>query len=109
MTPADTAVIVSILSQNGIDWNNPSTRKRAWDARPGILELNGRLIAVGFHLFPHGSIMGGNPGTPFVNKSNTRPSGGWDIGGHMCMCYKDRGGGMQSLSDAAAKAYEMSQ
>jgi len=70
-----------------------------WDARPGILILNVhgcmRHIAVGYHLYPHGSRMGSNPGQPFRNATNGNSSP-WTIGGHMCMYYSNSTGGTAS-------------
>ena len=64
MTSADTDVIKSILHpnlpSNNADW--AKTSSWSWDARPGVLKLNGHLVAVGYHLRPHASIQGGEPG-----------------------------------------------
>lgn len=89
LTPADTEIMRSI--SNG--WN--------WVARPAVVTLtdNGGQVhhlAVGVHHFPHGSIIGGNPGPTLrsnPNCINTRPNtGAWSrnpFGGHMCMWWTD--------------------
>jgi hypothetical protein len=120
-TPADTAVIQRILDPDRkvTNWNNTS----AWsfDPRPGILCLHKRYIAVGFHLRPHGSIVGyANPGPPLISEINVQPRdrvpplSTWPMGGHMCMYYGDsrsgRSGPNESpakpLNDAARDAFE---
>jgi len=116
MTSDDTAVLKSILAHDvEVDdesWENTSSW--SWNARPGVIDVHGRLIAVGFHLFPHGSIVGGSPGWPFVNDSNTPPAdrdpplNNWPLGGHMCLYYGDSAGGTQAANDAAEEAYRMS-
>jgi hypothetical protein len=102
LTPQDTETMRSIAGGN---WN--------WTARPAILEIGGRRLAVGVHSFPHGSVICGNPGLP--NMSNSRPGSGWPIGGHMCMWYKDSrsNNGTESqysrdMRAAAQRAFEMS-
>lgn len=98
--PADTAVLQSL---------NPGW---SWNARPGVLVLpNGRLVACGFHTYPHACIIGGNPGAPLKNQSNTRPASGWAIGGHCCMyfSYKTGGGMNDSINPKAREAYEICQ
>lgn len=110
MTSADTSVIKSILNPSKVSdaayWR--STKSWSWTGRPGAIQLkNGTWIACGFHLRPHAAIMGGNPGAPLTNKSNTRPSGGWAIGGHMCMYYGDSPGGTQDCNRAAKDARNM--
>ena len=46
------------------------------------------------------------------NASNTMPSGGWPLGGHMCMFYGSGGGGavgtMNAGNAAAKEAFELS-
>ncbi|MCL2324954.1 MAG: SH3 domain-containing protein [Proteobacteria bacterium] len=104
MATADTDVCKSLLNRgSGVNWN--STSAWSWDARMGHVNIDGRIIACGFHLRPHGSLMGGSPGAPLKNQSNTRPSSGWPIGGHMCMYYGDSPGGTQSCNTAAKNAY----
>ena len=101
MTPADTETMRQI--SNG--WN--------WNARPVALRIGSFNLAAGVHHFPHGSVIGGNPGLP--NMSNTRPVTGWPIGGHFCMYFQDSvpnsgDGNSQYARDmraAAAEAYEM--
>ncbi|MGI5830863.1 MAG: SH3 domain-containing protein, partial [Bradymonadia bacterium] len=109
MTASDTTVIKSLLSSrapNHADW--AKTSSWSWDGRPGEIQLsNGAKVAVGFHLRPHAAIMGGRPGYPLANKSNTRPSSGWALGGHMCMYYGDSPGGTQSCNTAAKNAVNM--
>lgn len=98
--PADTTVLQSL---------NPGW---SWNARPGVLVLpNGRLVACGFHTYPHACIIGGSPGAPLKNQSNTRPPGGWEIGGHCCMyfSYKTGGGMNDSINPKAREAYEICQ
>ena len=100
LTPEDT----EIMRQISGGWN--------WHPRPAVLHIRQPLsgcgdsnhnLAVGVHHFPHGSIIGGNPGLP--NQRNTRPPGGWDIGGHMCMYFKDSTGGTRGMTEAALEAY----
>ena len=99
-TPADT----EIMRQISGGWS--------WLARPVVLHIKSTLygehnLAAGVHHFPHAMIIGGNPGLP--NKSNTRPPGGWEIGVHMCMYYKDSTGGTSGMVEAAAEAFGMVQ
>ena len=118
MTSDDTAIIKSIL-RPGVAANDPSwanTSSWSWTGRPGIIAIEGRRIAVGFHLSPHGSIIGGaQPGWPLSNQSDDAPTGNnqWPLGGHMCMYYGDStGGGNQNrvnqTNDAARDAYNRS-
>ena len=93
LTPEDT----EIMRQISGGWN--------WRARPAILHIGEHNLAVGIHHFPHGSIIGGNPGLP--NRSNTRPPNGWEIGGHMCLYYKDSTGGTPGMTQAAREAFEL--
>ena len=113
-TPADTAVYLSIVASAGsVDWNQPTAPAWLWNGRPGVLKLNGRLIAVGFHLYPHEIILGGNPGLPFKNipKDNSRDVNGTQlVGGHMCMYYGDSPGGnppKNSCNDMAREAHKL--
>ena len=112
----DTAIIKSIL-RPGVAVDDPSwanTSSWSWNARPGIITIGGRRVAVGFHLFPHGSILGGaQPGWPLRQMPDTPPAGGWPIGGHMCMYYGDSTGGggadwTRQMNDAARDAYNRS-
>lgn len=110
MTPEDVKIIWSFLHPDGGgNINNPD--HWSWNARPGVLKLNGRMIACGFHLRPHAAIMGGNPGAPFSNKSNTpfaySKTQKWPLGGHMCMYYGDSPGGTPKCNDAAREAYKL--
>lgn len=110
MTPQDVQTIKDILHPGGgVDWNDVNSW--SWDGRPGVLKLNGRLIACGFHLRPHAAMMGGNPGAPFTNRSNTpfyyNQTQKWPLGGHICCYYGDSPGGTQSCNAAAKKAYEL--
>lgn len=110
MTPQDVQTIKDILHPGGgVDWNDVNSW--SWDGRPGVLKLNGRLIACGFHLRPHAAMMGGNPGAPFTNRSNTpfyySKTQKWPLGGHICCYYGDSPGGTQSCNEAARKAYEL--
>lgn len=105
MTPADVQTIWKFLHPNG-GGNINDPNDWSWNARPGILKLNGHLIACGFHLRPHHNIMGGNPGPPFTNGGD-RVNGKWKMGGHMCMYYGDSPGGTQKCNEAARTAYEL--
>jgi len=110
MTSADTTTLKSILNPSKVSddayWKNTSSW--SWNGRPGAVEISeGRMIACGFHIRPHAAIMGGSPGAPLTNQSNTRPAAGWAIGGHMCMYYGDSPGGTPSCNDAAKKAKDM--
>ena len=93
LTPNDT----EIMRQISGGWN--------WRARPVVLHIGGHDLAAGVHHFPHGSIIGGNPGLP--NRSNTRPPNGWDIGGHMCLYYKNSTGGTPGMTEAAREAFDL--
>ncbi|MDQ2087860.1 hypothetical protein RBH29_15620, partial [Herbivorax sp. ANBcel31] len=106
MTSEDTDIIKSILHPTGgVDWSNPDSW--SWSARPGYINIDDRRIAVGFHLRPHA--MNFVEGNDLPNESNTRPAGGWPVGGHMCMFYGSGGGGaagtMNACNDAAELAY----
>jgi hypothetical protein len=85
-TLADTSVAQSLST-----WGS-------WRARPGIIIVDNRLIAVGFHLMPHGVSFTANNG----------------INGHMCMYYHDSPTGTgtaeyaASMNAAAEEAYNMS-
>lgn len=110
-TSADTTVIKSILnpsvSPDNSYWKN--TNNWSWAGRPGAIQLkDGTWVACGFHLRPHAAIMGGNPGYPFQNQSNTRPSTGWAMGGHFCLYYGDSPGGTPDCNAAAKRAKDMS-
>ena len=94
----DVDKIKSILNPGGGDvaWDNPNawTRLGAWNAREGFIIIDGRRIAVGFHLRPHDvNIVTSNP-LPY--------------GGHMCMFYGSGGQGdpdtMIAGNDAARRA-----
>jgi len=117
-TPADTAIVKSIINPNGnnIDWTNPGS----WPyfrPRPGVLKLNGRLIAVGIHLYPHDIVMSENPGPPLSNQQGRRITaaearswglgatweGKWYLGGHMCMYYGDSPSGRGEITTGFAK------
>jgi len=133
MTSVDTDVVKSLLlpnrASNWDGWNNRDTwtNAGAWNARHGVIELNGRFVAVGFHLFPHDRIMGdtiAKPGLPLTNRSGVwdeegknknyaiDENGRWVLGGHMCMYYGDSPSGKsvpdqspaKELNDAARKA-----
>ncbi len=112
MTVADTTVFKSIrnpnvAADNKTYWGNKNNW--SWDARPAAIQLkDGRWVACGYHQRPHAAIMGGNPGHPFTNQSNTRPKGGWALGGHFCLYYGDSPGGTPKCNDAAKKARDMS-
>ena len=116
-SPANAAAVRSIqgiLNPSGAnrDWLLPSSW--SWSARPGVVEVvdsagRTRSITVGFHLFPHGSIVGYARATeisPLRNMSNTRPSGGWPVGGHMCMYYSNSTGGTSGMNEAARNAHD---
>ena len=118
----DTRVIKSILNPDRVDDDNYWINPNSWPyfaARPGILEINGRLVAVGYHLYPHHDIMGGDPGPPFSSQGNRRYTpeeaqrwgeiwnGKWYIGGHMCMYYGDSTGDTPSCNEAAKTAYRI--
>ena len=97
MSPQDTA---TMLANAGGSWN--------WLPRPMVLKVGGRMLACGIHSFPHGSIMGtATPGLGLSNQSNTRPAGGWPIGGHMCMYFKNSTGGTSGIREAAHAAYRI--
>ena len=93
LTPQDTEIMRKI--SNG--WS--------WKARPVILHIGGYDLAAGVHHFPHGGKIGGNSGLP--SKSNTRPPTGWEIGGHMCMVYKDSSSGTPGMQEAAKEAFKI--
>ena len=100
LTPQDT----EIMQQISGGWN--------WNARPVILHIESRTgerhaLAVGLHHFPHGSIIGGNPGLP--NMPNVNPPRGqnWPIGGHFCMFYMDSMGGTPGMREAAHEAFRI--
>ena len=109
---ADTTVFKSIRNpsvsaDNKSYWSKISSW--SWDARPAAVQLkDGRWVACGYHQRPHAAIMGGNPGHPFTNQSNTRPAGGWALGGHFCLYYGDSPGGTPKCNDAAKIARNMS-
>lgn len=105
-SPEDVQTIWKFLHPNG-GGNISNPKDWSWDARPGVLKLNGHMIACGFHLRPHAAIMGGRPGYPFSNQSNTKPAGGWPLGGHMCMYYGDSPGGTPKCNEAAELAYKL--
>lgn len=106
MTQSDTDVMKSLLSSrdpNHSDWKKTSSW--TWDAREGAIKLkDGGWVACGFHTRPHAAIMGGKPGYPFSNQSNTRPAGGWPLGGHFCLYYGDSPGGTPKCNDKAKSA-----
>jgi len=100
MSPIDVRTIQRILNPNNDNrnWSQPSSW--SWAARPIVVTINGRRIAAATHLFPHGSIVGGSPGAPLSSQSNTNPprcpvtnARLWPVGGHMCMYFRDSGGG----------------
>ena len=93
LTPNDT----EIMRQISKGWN--------WKARPVVLHIGNYDLAAAVHHFPHGSIIGGNPG--LVSRSNTRPPNGWELGGHMCMYYKDSTGGTPNMRESAYEAFEL--
>ena len=74
LTPQDTEIMRRISG----GWN--------WNARPVVLHIGNLNLAAGVHHFPHGSIIGGNPGLPSASNVGPfiRPNGG-----HMCMWFKD--------------------
>ena len=127
MTVNDTNVIKTIINEvnnrsgENVDWTNarswlsPNGR---WIIRPGIITVESRRIAVGYHLFPHGSIIGGpgvepRPGPYIVGDVNTRPAdrypplATWPLGGHMCMYYGFSTGGTMAANDAAKDAFRI--
>jgi hypothetical protein len=111
-SPSDTAIVQNLVDARipitDPRWNDRGTWN--WNGRTGVVRLGGgRLIAVGFHLFPHGSFIGGHPGWPLVDRSNERPDGGWDVGGHMCMYYGDSTGGTIGLNNVAREAQVLGQ
>ena len=111
MTSADTTVFKSIRdpskSADDPSWKNTSSW--SWTGRPAAIQLkDGRWVACGYHQRPHAAIMGGNPGSPFQNQSNTKPSTGWAMGGHFCLYYGDSPGGTQDCNRAAKDAKDMS-
>lgn len=109
---SDTTVFKSIRNPN-VSANNNSywgqISSWSWNARPAAVQLkDGRWVACGYHQRPHAAIMGGNPGHPFSNQSNSRPAGGWPLGGHFCLYYGDSPGGTPKCNDAAKTARNMS-
>jgi len=115
-TRNDTGVIQNILAPNvpinDNRWNNPdgSSTLWSWGQRQGVLRLSGgRLVAVGFHLYPHGSSMV-TPVWPMRNDSDTPPwnrtppLARWPLGGHMCMYFGDSGPTGDALNSAARQA-----
>lgn len=111
MTEADTTVFKSIRdpSKPADDPSWTKTSSWSWTGRPAAIQLkDGRWVACGFHQRPHAAIMGGKPGSPFQNQSNTRPSTGWAMGGHFCLYYGDSPGGTQDCNRAAKDAKDMS-
>jgi hypothetical protein len=76
-----------------------------WNPRPVILLIGDLALAAAVHSFPHGSVIGGNPGLP--NMSNARPASGWPVGGHMCMYFADSAGGTRGMTEAARNALEL--
>jgi hypothetical protein len=122
MSEADMEKIKRIRSSTRhLAFNDPAwanTSSWSWTARTGVLKLLGRYFAVGFHLFPHASLFNWyieNGKKVQIKTSDLKPlknlpdegSHGHAVGGHMCMCYKDRGGGMRVLRDAAKEAYKI--
>ena len=115
MTPNDTTVVKSILHPN-VDpdkksyWSNPDNW--SWKGRPAAIKLkDGKYVACGYHLRPHGSRMPGtNPGHPFTGQSNEHVTGtDWGaVGGHFCLYYGDSDGGTQECNKAAKQAQKMS-
>ena len=76
-----------------------------WSVRPVVCSIGGLNLAAGIHHFPHGSIIGGSPGLP--NMSNVRPVGGWPVGGHMCMYFRDSTGGTPGAREMATEAFRL--
>jgi len=71
MTPRDVRAVQNIGA-----WS--------WNSRPGIITLNGRRIAVGFHIQPHLMIINpASPGYPLTRNNF----------GHMCLYFGDSVGG----------------
>lgn len=118
MTQSDTNVMKSILNPsldyNSQKWANYNTW--SWAGRPGAIKLkDGKWVACGFHMRPHAAIMGGSPGYPFKNESNTPLSGAakaangsqWRLGGHFCLYYGDSPGGTSGCNPAAKRAATM--
>jgi len=90
---ADLDTIKKILNPNGDSRNWENIYSWSWDPRPGVVTVNGRRIAVGFHLRPHAQFFGRADSIPWplVNASNNSPGKDqeWPMGGHMCMYYGD--------------------
>jgi len=116
LTSADTDVIKRIndpsRASNWTGWDNVNNWPN-FIARAGVLMVKGRLIAVGFHLRPHGTIIGGKntqPGLPLIDESDVQPSDRkpqidtWPMGGHMCMYYLDSIGGTSGCNEKAEEA-----
>ena len=107
-TPIGEADSTKMLQCAGGQWN--------WKGRPCALKVEGRLIAIGIHSFPHSIIIGGGdyPASRLIgNGINSRneyqkPAGGWPVGGHMCMYFQDSDGGTQGCKDAEKEAAGMS-
>lgn len=114
----DTYIVRSILNPDGdvsrdvwrydrSTWpSNPSFRERH-----GILYIGGSHVAVGFHLTPHGSIIGnGRPDIGLPSRGNTRPSSGWPVGGHFCMYFRDSRGNANpnnNFRGSACRTFEL--
>jgi len=114
-TVDDTNRIKSIINPNILYedryWDN-SSNWNYFEARPGIIDVNGTLVAVGYHLTPHGSVMhDARPGlTGDVNirlEDRNPPIRMWPLGGHMCMYYGEgvSSGGTLSCNREALNAY----
>ena len=117
-TEGGVAVVINILRATyGSSGDDVSVlmSSSAWDPRPGILEVNGYRIAVGFHLRPHGIYVGGyTPPAPLKNPpegngdNGKEPLGGWTLGAHMCMYYGDnKNRSAPKYNDVVDKALEM--
>ena len=95
-TEQDTNIIKQILHP-GRDVNCESWRNhQTWPnfaAFPGVLTIGEHNIATGFNLTPHGNIMPGAYPGPTMPNAGRRPGGGWFVGGHMCLYFRDSTGG----------------
>ena len=125
LTMGDTELIKGILCQGNrdVNWSDYLTWESmgAWGARVGILRLDGleggdgHLIAIGYHLRPHGSTMGGESGLPSdsnVSYDQRNPQlDNWPLGGHMDMYFYDSPmltSKRQPYRDAAFASYYIS-